>query len=92
MSDLSQLARQLGDTELSKPLPSETYQELLWCIHVIGRAQDAMMASMRSLVARGVPVDQKAFERAFWALQAVDGTLSPVVLADAVAKLKLAGV
>lgn len=88
MSDLSQLARQQGDNELtlSKPLEVETYNEVLYLLHVIGRAQEALMASRRSLEARKVPMATYAFEKAYWALEGVYANVSPLVLAHALAR------
>lgn len=86
MSELSEIARQLGDQELvlNNVLEHETYEEVRYLIHVLGRAQDAIGASKRALIARQVPINESLFDALFWELQGVYNSVTPILLAHAV--------
>lgn len=85
---LADLERDLNDMELSldEPLETETYNEVLYMMTLLGRANEAIAASKRALAARKVQIDPRPFITAENALEACYGLITPIILAHAVAR------
>lgn len=90
MSYLAQEAAALADIELNRPFEHDHLLNVTYLMHVLARAQDILIQSKFAIQDAHMPIETFAFDKAFWALEGVYVTLSPLVLANANAVLATA--
>lgn len=90
MSYLEQEASRLSDLQLSKPVPHDHMLNVTYLMDVLTRAQNLLIQHRHAIQDAKLPVELHAFDKAFWALEGVYVTLTPIVLANANAVLATA--
>lgn len=90
MSYLAQEAARVADLELSQPVEHDHMLNVRYLMHVLSRAQNVLIQHRHAIQDAKLPVELHAFDKAFWALEGVYVTLTPIVLANANAVLATA--